>query len=320
MTVSITDFSHFSGLRQRAGSDDPQALREVAGQFEALFIQTLLKNMRDASLGDGLLGGSDQQKMYEGMLDQQLSLEMAGGRGIGIAEMLVRQLGGAADNAESTETGASSPAAVSSLNTTLPGPLTAVPPAAPTADVTVEATPVRRAFESAESFVRELWPHARKAAKALGVEARAIVAQAALETGWGKHMPETARGDSSLNLFGIKAGRGWGGESAEKPTLEFDNGVARREVAKFRAYETVADSVEDYINFLRDNPRYDGVRMTDGTPAAFGRSLAEAGYATDPRYAEKIDRVAASERMSALLTGLEGAEPPIGRAGDAAAP
>ncbi len=330
MTVSIFDFSHFPDTVRRADNGDPGALREVASQFEALFIQTLLKNMRDASLGEGLFGDSEEHKMYEGMLDQQFALEMASGKGIGIAEMLVRQLGGQLDDAATaTDTNAA---------TSVAPPAQSVPPAirrpaiqyappavaetgavskpapAPAANETA-AVPDEPDFDSPESFVRELWPHVKRVASELGVEVRAILAQAALETGWGKHMPADANGRSSNNLFGIKADSRWDGSSVSKPTLEFDNGVPRQERARFRAYDSIADSVRDYLAFLRGNPRYSGVSTTDGTPGAFGQSLADAGYATDPDYAKKIDRVADSEPMQRAIRALDHETPSTGRVG-----
>ncbi len=324
MTASITDFSQFVDLRRMAGEGGGEALREVASQFEALFIQTLLKNMRDASLGEGLFGDSEEHKMYEGMLDQQFALEMASGKGIGIAEMLVRQLGG--EPGESSATVEVPPQTIPPV-IRRPAIRYAPPPAAETgvvskpasapAPAAAEASAVRDdpEFDTPESFVRELWPHVKRVASELGVEVRAILAQAALETGWGKHMPADANGRSSNNLFGIKADSRWDGGSVSKPTLEFDDGVARQERARFRAYDSIADSVRDYLDFLRGNPRYSGVSATDGTPSAFGQSLADAGYATDPDYAQKIDRVADSEPMQRAIRALDRETPSTGRVG-----
>ncbi len=299
MTASITDFSQFTELRRAAGQNSREALAEVAGQFEALFIQSLLKNMREASFGDDLLGGGDQHEMYQGMLDQQLALEMASGKGIGIAEMLVRQLGG------EPRAGAAPSEAV---------PLSVRPPsAAPrlassAVPAPAEPEPDRGAgFDSPESFVRELWPHVKRVARQLGVEARGILAQAALETGWGRYVPRDASGQSSFNLFGIKADSRWDGPAVSRTTLEFRDGVPQRESARFRAYESIAESVYDYARFLQSNPRYSEVGTVGSDVAAFARSVADAGYATDPDYAAKIERVASSERMQGLLDGLESA-------------
>jgi len=315
MTAAITDFSQFVDLRRMAGQNDRAALEEVAGQFEALFIQTLLKNMRDASLGDGLLGKDQAHEMYEGMLDQQLSMEMASGKGIGIAEMLVRQLGGAGE--------VELPSALSSEPVSIPQPVVsdvrATAAQAPTA-APPEQQAVRDRFDSPESFVEALWPHVKRAAARLGVDARGILAQAALETGWGKHVPQAPSGESSFNLFGIKADSRWDGGSVSKSTLEFRDGIPTQERARFRAYTSVEESVADYARFIKDNPRYADVGNSGRTPEAFGEALASAGYATDPAYAEKISRVASSERMDTLIQRLEGAEPVFEPAGANASP
>lgn len=326
MTPSVTDFNQFPELRRmvgEGGESGDAALREVAGQFEALFIQTLLKNMRDASIGEGLFGDSEEHKMYESMLDQQLSLEMASGKGIGIAEMLVRQLGG--ETGDTPKPAVAVPAQTVPQVSRRPAPPYAPPAVAETGSMSkpvpalappqAEAAPVEPGFDTPESFVRELWPHVKRVASELGVEVRAILAQAALETGWGQHVPADASGRSSNNLFGIKADSRWDGNAVAKPTIEFDNGVARQERARFRAYDSIADSVRDYLDFLRGNPRYQGVAATDGSPRAFGQSLADAGYATDPDYAKKIDRVADSEPMQRALRSLDREKPSTGHVG-----
>jgi flagellar protein FlgJ len=191
MTSAITDFNQFTALRVAADQNDPAVLREVAGQFEALFVQTILKNMREASLGDPLMGDSNQFEMYQGMMDQQLALEMSSGRGIGLADMLVRQLGGSE--------------------------LLPAPPQTAARKFTLQPVATRDAaapdpvWKDAESFARDVWPHAERVAKRLNVPTEAIVAQAALETGWGAHVPQRGDGSSSFNLFGIKAGQNWSG-------------------------------------------------------------------------------------------------------------
>jgi flagellar protein FlgJ len=260
MTSAINDFNQFAALRVGADNNDPAVLREVAGQFEALFVEMMLKNMRAASLGDSLLGDSNQKDMYEGMLDQQLALEMSSGRGIGLADMLVRQLGGENVQAEAI-------------------------------------SDARPEWQDAESFARDVWPHAERVAKRLNVATEAIVAQAALETGWGAHVPQRRDGSTSFNLFGIKAGSGWSGDRVLKSTFEFEDGLPQRQLAAFRAYDDVGATFEDYSELLLDNPRYASVSNHGGDVAAFARALQQSGYATDPDYADKLSDIANSKTM-----------------------
>jgi flagellar protein FlgJ len=152
--------------------------------------------------------------------------------------------------------------------------------------------------QSKEDFVRMMWPHAQRAASTLGVDPNALVAQAALETGWGKAVPTHGGGSSSFNLFGIKAGSSWEGATANVPTLEFEGGVAVRKVERFRSYDSPADSFNDYARLIGTNPRYENARGAGGDVATFASALQEGGYATDPNYAQKI--VAVADEVRAL--------------------
>lgn len=338
MTATITDFNHFTGLRAAANQNDPAALREVASQFEALFLQTMLKTMREASLGDPIFGDSDQQEMYQGMMDQQLALEMASGRGVGLADMLVRQLGGAdAQRPPGRDRGLTSPDTVRgysladrqaqgnrdyslskvarrAFDTPLQsaasaGPVPQLYPSAaapPEAPLQSPALPSEQlAWSDPKSFVRDIWPHAERAARRLNVAPEAIVAQAALETGWGAHVMSDERGNNSFNLFGIKAGGGWQGDQVSRQTLEFENGVPVRQTAKFRSYKSVAEVFRDYTDFLVDNPRYSKVHGHGNDVAGFANALQSAGYATDPKYADKITSVLNSPTMRSVIRYLK---------------
>ncbi len=278
MTSAITDFNQFAALRVGADRNDPEVLREVAGQFEALFVQSMLKNMREASLGDSLMGDSDQYEMYQGMLDQQLALEMSSGRGMGLADMLVRQLGG------EQQVGRVSQAI--DIQQTAHAPPTA-------------------SWKDAESFARDVWPHAERVARRLNVPTEAIVAQAALETGWGAHVPQRGDGSSSFNLFGIKAGQNWSGNRVTKATLEFSDGLPAAQLASFRAYDNLAANFDDYSEMLQNNPRYAAVRGHGDDVAAFAKALQSSGYATDPAYADKIKSVADSDIMQRAMYRLK---------------
>lgn len=283
MTAAITDFSQFSGLRKAAGDNDPAALREVAGQFEALFLQQMLKSMRDASLGDPLFGDSNALDTYQGMMDQQLSMELASGKGIGLADMIVRQLGG--------------PDAVKFER---PPVSYAIRRSAPLASRSQEP-----GWSKPEDFAKDIWPHAERTAKKLNVAPEAIVAQAALETGWGKHVMPDASGSNSFNLFGIKTGGAWNGDQVLRKTLEFENGVPQPQQAKFRAYANVASAFADYTDFIGANPRYDDVRDKGADVAGFARALQDSGYATDPDYAQKIQNVLESPTMRRVMSELK---------------
>lgn len=258
--VDANDFKRFDALRSTARSDDPKALREVARQFESIFTKMMLESMRAASFGDPLFGG-DQADMYQGMMDDQLAVEMSRGKGLGLADMLIRQL---------------------SHGENLKSPGEA-------ADSVKGELPLDDAAK--QKFIDKLLPGAEKAAKELGVDPHAIIAQAALETGWGRSQPADAT-QGSHNLFGIKAGASWRGESVASPTTEYANGVAGTEVARFRAYESAQGSVDDYVELLRDNPRYSAALNTGGDVRAFATALQRGGYATDPNYAQKLVGVA----------------------------
>lgn len=288
MVASITDFTQFAELRYGAGKNDPAVLREVAGQFEALFLQTMLKTMREASLGDPLFGDNDGMEMYQGMLDQQLAVEMSSGKGIGLAELLVRQLGGTDAAATNTRTDS--------------GEGFAVPRVRESRSV---QQGVAAAWQDPESFARDVWPHAKRAAAQLNVSPEAVLAQAALETGWGKHVLSGNGGANSHNLFGIKVGSSWEGPSVARQTIEFRDGIARQEVARFRAYDDIGSMFDDYVSFLSANPRYASVRGHGEDIDGFAGALAASGYATDPAYAAKISRVANSDTMQRALEPLK---------------
>jgi flagellar protein FlgJ len=281
-SVNAHDFKQFAALRRDA--NDPATLREVARQFESIFTKMMLDSMRSASFGDPLFG-SDQADMYQDMMDDQMAVQLTSGRGIGLADMLIRQLsqGGqgaqAAFGAVSGVGSGASTSATSSAGSNRPAGL-----------------PIDDAQR--REFVERMLPHARTAALQLGVDERSVIAQAALETGWGTSRPGGASGqgpgdNDSHNYFGIKASRGWHGERVFSDTTEYANGVAGTERAQFRAYGSVAENMEDYVRLLSGNPRYAGALNTGTDVRAFATALQRGGYATDPRYADKLVSVAA---------------------------
>ena len=259
----FADFQGLASLKNDAKGQAPTALKEAARQFESLFTQMLLKSMREAnkSFGEDSLFGSDQGDMYQDMFDDQIAMQLSKGKGLGLADMLVRQLQGGVQSAEKTSAPATS---------------------APAADSHALTT-------SKEDFLRQLRPHAEQAARELGVDPNALLAQAALETGWGRSVP-------SNNLFGIKAGSDWSGATVSVPTLEFEEGIPVRKVERFRAYDSPADSFRDYAALIRDSSRYASARGAGENVEAFATALQQGGYATDPHYAQKIAAVASEVR------------------------
>jgi flagellar protein FlgJ len=299
-----TDFQGLSGLRAESGKNDPETLRKVAGQFEALFIQMMLKSMRDASLGEGLMD-SEHVKTYQSLFDQQIALDLSKRSSLGLADMMVRQLSpkdSAAHAAQDKQQMVIGPP-------TAPVPQLLMPSAPPQAGATGGAGRLEQEAveewrpDTAESFVKKLWPHAQRAADELGTAPELLIAQAALETGWGQHMIRGQDGRNSFNLFGIKADAHWQGARALTETVEFRDGLMRRERAPFRAYNSLADSFSDYVSFLKANPRYQqALEQADNAPA-FARALSEAGYATDPDYHDKIEQIMDSPRLREAVSG-----------------
>lgn len=274
-TASVTDFSQFAGLRAGAKARSPDALKAAARQFESLFTQQLLKASHATAFGDDLMGGPESDT-YRDLFDQQMALHLSSGRGLGIADLLIRQLQGLAQPSD---------------------------PATDAAGAIESAAraPIRPADGSADTFVDSIQPAAEKAAAELGVPAEVLMAQAALETGWGKHPITTADGGASHNYFGIKADAGWTGARVTRTTTEVRNGVAVKETAAFRAYGSVAEGFEDYVRFIKDNPRYAAALRHGGDGTAYARGLQQAGYATDPAYARKIARIAYGRTMQVSL-------------------
>jgi peptidoglycan hydrolase FlgJ len=389
-----TDFQGLSTLRTQAREGSPEALKAAAKQFEAYLVQQLLQTSREASREvnpEGGALGDESGGPYEDMFDKQVALTVTAGRGLGVADLLVRQLqhgagGGPAQSSAQTpaqagtgaaatargpaaamtegsagapfELGASSPAGTGfSLASALAGrsvplasalagprvPLasalagTTVPlasalagPAASPAsamlegsaqfaettevfglaaassplaaqvsvDLTAGPAPVR--FASSEAFVEAVMPYAKQVGVELGVDPCLLVAQAALETGWGRSIIRNTDGSSSHNLFNIKAHRAWDGPVATVSTREYQGGAARMERAQFRSYDSFGASFRDYVDFLHANPRYRTALTQTQNPEAFARSLQAAGYATDPSYADKVMRIYGTVRRTSV--------------------
>jgi flagellar protein FlgJ len=162
----------------------------------------------------------------------------------------------------------------------------------------MNAVPSAYNADTQQSFVDRLKPHAEAASRTTGIPAHLIVGQAALESGWGKREIKMADGSSSFNLFSVKAGKGWNGKVAEITTTEYANGVAHKQTERFRAYGSYTEAFQDYAKLLSDNPRYAAVIGQDGAKG-FAQALQQAGYATDPNYADKLVKVIGSVRARA---------------------
>jgi len=286
LTSSLAlDTKSLGNLKQSAKAGSPEALKGAATQFEAMFINMMMKSMREASPGEGM-GDSEQSKMFTSMLDQQLSQTMAK-RGVGLADMLTRQLSSQATSAPSLAlAGAMLPTLPRSVpearSVELKSGVAALAAASP--NVRVQAPHVK-------SFQERLTGHAAEAERATGIPAKFMLGQAALETGWGKREIRNSDGSQSHNLFAIKAGPGWKGKVATAVTTEYINGVPTTRVEKFRAYASYAESFKDYARLITNNPRYEKVLAHANDAAGFARGLQNAGYATDPLYAAKLTRI-----------------------------
>lgn len=269
------DARSLDALKHAASRNDPQAVRAAAKQFESLFMRELIKSMREATMKSGLLDGA-QGDLATDLLDQQLSVQMAGQPG-GLSDAIVRQLsqqiGGSGDTALSVP----STLSMAASRTRFAGGATARNGNAGS------AAPAGR-----EDFVQFHRAAAERVAQESGIPAHFMLGQAGHETGWGKSEIRLADGSPAYNLFGIKAGKGWTGKVATVTTTEYEGGVARKVVARFRAYDSYEDAFRDYARLINDNPRYAAVRAKVGSAAAYAAELQKAGYATDPAYARKL--------------------------------
>lgn len=321
------DTKGMDSLRQSAKTNSPDALKGVATQFEALFMNMVMKSMRDATPQDGMFD-NQQSKMFTSMLDQQLTQSMAK-RGLGLADVLVRQLspsvGGAANGQPLTDSpgGADglklrASALLGALDKSankegfqawqpgnLSGNLSEIPQngsklrtarvlgAGAIGDAYGASADKARANQPAHvrAFQDRLSAHAEEASRTTGIPAKFMLGQAALETGWGKREIHAKDGSASHNLFGIKAGPSWKGKVVTASTTEYVNGTPHTKLEKFRAYDSYADSFRDYAKLLTKNPRYENVIANAQDAAGFAQGLQRAGYATDPLYAAKLTRI-----------------------------
>lgn len=281
-----TDPASLATLRNQAATDPKSATREAAKQFESLFMQELLKNMRNSTMQSGMLENSGTQMGTE-MLDAQYAKQLSGLRG-GLADVIAKQIERqmgvqSTDATASAGLGPTRAAAMAAY-----GSVSAVGTDAATPKV--QRTPLRPPA-SAQEFVDRVTADAKAAEASTGIPAAFMISQAALETGWGKKEIKMADGSNSFNLFGIKAGSNWKGPTTEITTTEFINGKATKVKASFRAYSSYEEAFSDYAKLMKESPRYQNVVASGSSAHGFANSLQKAGYATDPQYAEKLGRV-----------------------------
>ncbi len=291
--------SGYGDLKRLARTDSPAAITQVAKQFEALFMQMLVKGMRDTTTGEGLLESS-AGRSYTDLYDQQMTLELAQRGGLGLTELIEQQLKQAMPTAngvlpslptaiqEAISSVPTSPSVMMNISqqqqviaqNTLKGAIEQV-------REKIAASP-EQWFGSPMLFAKHIWKQASEAAIKLNVSPVALVAQSALETGWGKHIPRNAQGQSSNNLFGIKAGSGWKGQTVSVATREFIGGQEKTLTQTFRAYSSVDESIKDYAALMQSDPRYQQALRVGKDPEKYVQALQDAGYATDPNYGRKL--------------------------------
>lgn len=338
------DFQRFHDLKLGARANSSDATNAVAQQFEGLFVQQMLSAMRSAAKVDGA-SHSSYMDFYQEIYDKQLAQTIAGQDRLGVAKLITRQIPGAAGNEsvakvatelKMPETGlapepADSADAVAATTTPVPANLAyaavantaqaskpePLEPAAATTGVVLskvvdndfaESMQIDRQnqrWQQPQQFVADLLPEARNVAQQLGVSPELLVAQAALETGWGKHTMQLDDGRSSFNLFGIKAGADWRGGALARSSLEYRDGTLASEVSRFRAYASPADSLADYVDFIKSNPRYQAALEHGGNDEAYMRAIQQAGYATDPRYADKVIGILHGDTLQNTLASLD---------------
>lgn len=265
------DSRALESLKAEARHDARGAARAAARQFEAVFLNQVLKQMRESLPGTDLLASS-ATRMQTALFDQHVAAKLAE-RGTGLADVLARHLERLLP-AAGGEAGTDAKAALPATNRAA----AAAPPAS--ADKT--------------GFLDRIRQHAEGAARRLGVPVAFVAGQAAHESGWGRREITGPQGERSFNLFGIKAGPGWNGPAVEAVTTEVLGGVARKVVQRFRAYSSFEEAFTDYARLLAESPRYSRGVLGAPDAASFARALAAGGYATDPQYAAKLERVIAS--------------------------
>jgi flagellar protein FlgJ len=313
MTTRIADAQNFldvnglNSIRQDAKSGDKaskkDALDQAAKQFEAIFMQMLMKSMRKAQevLESDSPLNSESTKFYRNMHDQQMSLELSNNGALGLSELIVRQLGGDSENFTPhsflrNDGNLDSRGSVRISEPSLVNTVSLVKDTSANKDrqtndsMAAQASSMLQSptFKEPKDFVTALTADAKRVQNKINLPFEVVIAQAALETGWGQKIIKTDSGESSNNLFNIKADSRWAGDKTYKETLEFENGAMVKKREPFRVYESIGESVNDYLDFLTKSERYQGALEKTTNVEQFLHNLQSAGYATDPNYAKKI--------------------------------
>ncbi|TGB75477.1 MULTISPECIES: flagellar assembly peptidoglycan hydrolase FlgJ [unclassified Escherichia] len=274
------DAQSLNDLKAKAGEDPAANIRPVARQVEGMFVQMMLKSMREALPKDGLFS-SENTRLYTSMYDQQIAQQMTAGKGLGLAEMMVEQM-----TPEQPLPAEEMPAGPMKF------PLETVMSFQNKALKQMVQKALPHNFDAllpgdSKAFLAQLSQPAQLASQQSGVPHHLILAQAALESGWGQRQIRRENGEPSYNVFGVKASGNWKGPVTEITTTEYENGEAKKVKAKFRVYSSYFEALSDYVGLLTRNPRYAAV--TRAASAELGaQALQDAGYATDPEYARKL--------------------------------
>ena len=299
-----TDVSGLNSIKELGRKDRSAAIDKIASQFESVFIGQMLKSMRDANasfVDSGMFSGWEMQ-MRQQMFDQQISLSLSEGKGIGLAEVIARQMKQQLPDEQSDNELAKvvepirPPTESIYLQPVVPARANQIESSADTQPqasktLTLSAEPAPAHFSGPDEFVQYMRPLAQQAGSELGVDPRVLLAQSALETGWDSAIISDSKGRNSHNLFNIKAGGDWQGPTATVTTLEYRDGLAVREQHEFRAYSSYQESFGDYVDFITNSARYGEALIVRDQPLEYMSRLQHAGYATDPEYASKITRL-----------------------------
>ncbi len=309
------DAKSLDHLKRGENAQSPEAIKEVAKQFEALFMNMLLKSMRAATPQESQFD-NEQTRTFTAMLDQQLSSDLAE-RGLGLADVLAKQLSKGVNPADDAMSQAVSDPEISGNDKTddsLHNNINAMK-AYMANDLSNSQNRVlsemaanlklgqnkqisenypassNKKLVGVDAFQHEMKSFADIASQSSGIPSHLMLGQAALESGWGKHQITGQDGTESYNLFGIKASKSWGGKVVESMTTEYINGIKHKRVEKFRAYDNYAESFKDFANLMQNNPRYQSVLTNTNNTERYANALQDAGYATDPNYAKKLVNV-----------------------------